>query len=560
MYLAGTSISVLVSGVLACAGVTAAAGGRPEPATQVKPRVGGTVLFGADQEPRHLNDFVEGGDHLWAAAAHYPTMAGAFTITPRYSYRNDLVSSVRFRRTGGTMVVRYVIDKRARWSDGVPITAEDFRFTWQTIISPRYRDVILSTVGYDEMGSVTGGRAKTVTVRFKSIYAGWRDLFGEILPAHALRGVDFAAVWKSAIDDPRTGKPIASGPFLLTRWSKGCCMVFERNRRYWKRRPYLDRIVFRFVEDTNTQVQQIKGGELNILNPQPQLTFAALRSVKSLRIQSSRGPSWEKLDFNLGHGGGPYNPLLRKKFMRVAMAHAINRTSIVRTLLRPLAPRLPVLQSAIIMSTSRYYKRHWARYDFSPAKARQIMSRNGCRRGGDGIFTCQRQRASFRWTGTTGNQRRELTFEIVQNQLKAAGIEVRADFSPPAIAFGRRLPLGDYEIADYAWSSASPDVSGWDNIYGCRDERKGVGLSNRQGYCNANVTRWLRAANGELNLRKQAALINKALAQMSADMAILPLYQLPSMLIHQRSVRGIKDNPLSVGPFWNLTSWWRARS
>ena len=95
MYLAGTSISVLVSGVLACAGVTAAAGGRPEPAAQVKPHVGGTVLFGADQEPRHLNDFVEGGDHLWAAAAHYPTMAGAFTITPRYAYRDDLVSSVR---------------------------------------------------------------------------------------------------------------------------------------------------------------------------------------------------------------------------------------------------------------------------------------------------------------------------------------------------------------------------------------------------------------------------------------------------------------------------------
>jgi len=148
----------------------------------------------------------------------------------------------------------------------------------------------------------------------------------------------------------------------------------------------------------------------------------------------------------------------------------------------------------------------------------------------------------------------------VKEQLRAAGIEVLAEFSSPSIAYGRRLPLGDYEIADYAWSSPSPDVSGWDNIYGCRDEREGIGLSNRQGYCNANVTRWLRAANRELNLRKQAAFVNKALAQMAADMAILPLYQLPSMLIHQRRVRGIKDNPLSIGPFWNLTSWWRARS
>src|SRR5215212_4205765 len=155
MRFARTSSSLLVSGVFACAGVTATAAERPEPATQVKPRVGGTVLFGADQEPRHLNDFVEGGDHLWAAAAHYPTTAGAFTITPRYSYRNDLVSSVRFRRTGGTMVVRYVIAKRARWSDGVPITAEDFRFTWQTIISPRYHNPS-SGASYEPIASVSG--------------------------------------------------------------------------------------------------------------------------------------------------------------------------------------------------------------------------------------------------------------------------------------------------------------------------------------------------------------------------------------------------------------------
>ena len=182
------------------------------PAAKPKPRVGGTVLFGADQEPRHLNDFVEGGDHLWAAAAHYPTMAGVFTITPRFAYKNDLVSTVRFRRKGDRMVIRYRINPKARWNDGVPITAEDFRFTWQMIMSPRYRDVMLSTVGYEDMRDVTGGKGKVVTVTFKRIYAGWRDLFGEILPAHALSGLDFASIWKSDIDNPKTGSRSPAAP------------------------------------------------------------------------------------------------------------------------------------------------------------------------------------------------------------------------------------------------------------------------------------------------------------------------------------------------------------
>jgi len=548
-------IGAMIAGVsLVASGATAASS-----PSAAKVRVGGSVIFGADQEPRHLNDFIEGGDHLWANAAHYPTMAGTFIITPKFTYKNDLVTSAKFKKNGRRMTVTYKINPKAKWNDGKPVTAADYQFTWKTIMSPALKDVILSTLGYEDMASVSGGNKKTVVVKFKRIYAGWRDLFGEPLPKHCFSGAaQFGDSWKSAIDCPKTGKKIASGPFTLTKWNKGSNMIFDRNAKYWGKRANLNRVVFRFVEDTNTQIQQIRGGELHILNPQPQLTFAALRSVKSLRIQNSRGPSWEKLDFNLGFGPGPYNPLLKKKFVRVAMAHAINRNSIVRTLLRPLAPGLPVLQSGIIMSTSPYYKPYWAKYNFSQSKARQIMTKNGCRRGGDGIFSCNGQRASFRWTGTTGNQRRELTFEIVQNQLKAAGIEVRADFSPPAITFGRRLPQGDYEIADYAWSSSSPDISGWDNIYGCRSEAKGEGLQNRQGYCNKRVSANLIKGNSELNQKKQAALINKALAGMANDMAILPLYQLPSMLIHQRRVRGIIDNPLASGPFWNIKSWWLA--
>jgi peptide/nickel transport system substrate-binding protein len=337
-------------------------------------------------------------------------------------------------------------------------------------------------------------------------------------------------------------------------------MIFKRNTKYWGPKPYLNQITFRFVEDTNTQIQQIRGGELTILNPQPQLTFTALKKVRSLKVQTFRGSSWEKLDFNLGYGKGPYNPLLKKKFVRVAIAHAINRESIVRTLLRPVAPGLPVMNDAIINSNSPFYKQYWKKYNYSAAAARQVMTKNGCRRGGDGIFTCQGQKASFHWTGTTGNQRRELTFEIVQSQLKAAGIQVIADFSPPSITFGRRLPQGDYDIADFAYTSSTPSISAWDNVYGCRSEAKGIGLQNRQGYCNKKVTNYLRAVNRELNPKKQYQLTDKAVKLMSNDMPILPMYQLPSMLIYRKNVHNLRDSTLSPGPFWNVGSWWVSKS
>jgi peptide/nickel transport system substrate-binding protein len=545
---------LLVAGAATLASVLVGGGGATTSVTPA-PRYGGTVLFGADQEPLTLNVFVVGGDHLWAAAAHYPTMAGTFTITPRFQYRNDLVSKVVFTKKPFT--VTYHVKPNARWSDGRPITARDYVFTWQTIMNRRWN--IVSTIGYEDITRATILGPKVVKFSFKKPFAGWRDLFGEILPRHALQGEDFNNVWRSAINNPKNGRPIASGPFFLASWNRGSSMVFKRNERYWGKRAYLRQIIFRFVPDTNTQVQQIRGGELDVLNPQPQLSLAPLRNERRLRVQSSTGPVWEKLDFNLGYRGGGHT-LLKQRYMRQAFAHGLNRQALVRTILGPINPRLPVLNSAIIMSNSVYYRPHWAKYTYDPARARRILEQNGCRRGGDGIYVCGGQRASFRWMSTTGNQRRELTFEIAQAQLRNVGIEVKSDFSPPSVVFGQRKIAGDYDILDAALSSATPDISGWDSAYGCRTDVEAQ--QNDLGYCNRRVDALLKRSNTELDQRRQAALVNQALALMANDIPILPLYQLPSYLIHKRTIRGIIDNPLSSGPLWNLNQggWWISQS
>ena len=515
------------------------------------PRRGGTVIFGADQEPGTLNTFVVGGDHLWASNAHYPTMAGTFIVTPRGTYRNDLASRVTFTRR--PFRVTYRIKPGAKWSDGRQLTANDYLFTYQTIMNKQWN--IISTIGYEDIGRAQVVNSKTFRITFKKVYAGWRDLFGEILPRHALQGEDFNNVWRNNINNPKTNRPIGSGPFLLQDWNRGTNMIFVRNNNYWGPKALLDRVIFRFVPDTNTQVQQIRGGELDILNPQPQPSFTALRNVSGLRTQISRGPSWEKVDFNFRTTG---HPLVRRKFFREAIARGLNRSAIVRTVFGRILPgiTLPVLNSGIIMSTSAYYRPHWGQYGFNPTRARQILQRNGCTRGGDGIYTCGGERASVRWTGTTGNQRREFTFEIAQSQLKNVGIELKSDFAPPATAFGPKKTSGDYDMFDYAWTSASPDISGWDSIYGCRTATEAQ--QNDQGYCNRTVDRLFKRGNAELDQRKQANLINQALALMARDLVILPLYQLPGMVIHRTSLRGVLENPFSIGPFWTVRQWWKA--
>jgi peptide/nickel transport system substrate-binding protein len=515
-------------------------------APAAKPRFGGTVVFATDVrlEPRTLNAFVSGGEFPLSAAAQYATMAGAFTVTPRLLYRPNLVRrAVATVRPFGVDVT-YHIRRNARWSDGRPITADDFVFTWRTFVDKRWN--ILVRLGYEDIVRSRRIDAKTVRFTFRGVFSGWRDLFPHVLPRHVLEGEDFNEAWKDRVDDPKTGRPIASGPFVVASWNRGSSMVLERNERYWGRKSYLRRIVFRLNSGLDEQIRQFEGGEIDVAEWHPENT-GGLRIGADHRVQSIAGPVWEKLDVNFrGH------PLLRKRFMRAALAHALNREAIARRVAADWpGRRLPVLNSAIILSSSAFHVPHWRRYGHNLARARGLLRSNGCRAGSDGIFVCAGQRASFRWVSTSGGRLRERAFEVARDELRRAGIEVVADFAPPTPTF-EKWQRGDFDLIAFAWITASPDLSGWDRIYGCR-----MG-SNFTGYCNPRVHRLFERANVEAGQRRQAALVNQALALMAADIAILPLYQLPTLLIHKRTVRGLVHHPLAVGPFWNLNQggWW----
>ena len=76
------------------------------------------------------------------------------------------------------------------------------------------------------------------------------------------------------------------------------------------------------------------------------------------------------MDYNFGFQGNGH-PLLRRKFVREAIARGLNRAAIVRTVFGRILPgiNIPVLNSGVIMSTSKYYKQHWGKYAHNPRTA-----------------------------------------------------------------------------------------------------------------------------------------------------------------------------------------------
>jgi peptide/nickel transport system substrate-binding protein len=129
------------------------------------------------------------------------------------------------------------------------------------------------------------------------------------------------------------------------------------------------------------------------------------------------------------------------------------------------------------------------------------------------------------------------------------GIDIHADDS--ADLFTSRLPKGEYDIALYA-NTGSPDLSGLDNIYACRNDATNYAQQNYSGYCNAQVTRLLKQVNLTFNPKQQAALFNRATAQVAKDLITIPLYQKPTYLIYKSHFKGLKENATYETFEWNI--------
>ncbi len=318
-----------------------------------------------------------------------------------------------------------------------------------------------------------------------------------------------------------------------------------RNSTFWGKRPSVDRIVFKFITNTDSEVQALRGGEIDAAYPQPQLQLAELKRQSGLRVQSKPGSSLEHLDFNVGPKSG--NPLLRQKWFRQAIAYSLDRRGMTRQLFTTLTPGLRELNSLSFTVQSRYYQARFARYTRNVRRVTQLFRSHGCKKGGDGIWSCGGQRASVRLGTMAGNRLRELAVEIMQAQAKSAGIEFRPD-SQPSRLFFPRISDENYDLAIFAWLGTG-DPSGQVDVYGIG------GGSNWKGYRNAKVTSLFARSDATLDVKTRMALVNRAEAILAGDLPTIPLYQKPTYFVYKAKLKGLVDNPTIAGPTWNAEHW-----
>jgi peptide/nickel transport system substrate-binding protein len=539
----------------------AAAGGAAVSASGASPKAssaksGGTVIFGQDQEPRTLNGWITEGNLFATTEVTASLQDGGM----RYNHRAQLVPHLMAGQPKLTknrpMTVVFNYKKNAKWGDGRQITARDFRFAWQTVMARDangFRWDITSRVGFEDIRAVNGN-GKKVTVVFSKPYANWKPLVASSpLPQHALQGENFNQVWRRDMNNPKTGRPINAGPYNIQSWQVGQQLTLVRNPNYYGKKAFLARIVYRFVPNTATQFQALRAGELQVIRPQFQPQIDEIKRDRRFRVQQGPEYVWEHIDFQQGPNG---HAALKRRYVRTAIAAAINRRQIANTLFRPIIQNLPVLNSVMYKNFEAKYRANWSAIRFSQQRAIQILRANRCTGGparpsasNNDIWTCPGVgRLEFRYTTNLGaNARRALMFQIVQAQLRSVGIRVNADSVP---GLQPRLSGSNWDIFNFAWVGSPTSPITYNNVYGCNRPQ------NFKNYCNQTVSRLLDRVAATVNDRQREAMIQRADRLIARDLPTIPMFAAPGFAINRTNVRSVLRNPTNASLFWNSGTWW----
>ena len=241
-----------------------------------------------------------------------------------------LVTQVPSRENGGIsadgLTITYHLRRNANWSDGVPVTATDVRFSWQAIMNRQNNAV--SRHGYDDITRIDAPDRKTVVVHLAKPFAPFvNTFFAEsdqpytIVPAHVL------ARYPNINQIPFNSDPsVSDGPFTFVRWLHGDQIVFKANPSFFMGKPRLREIVVRVVPDENTSVNLLRTHAIDYMFQASVATYPALRTVPGVRLVWNNMNAYEGLSFNMQHK--PFDD----PRVRLAVAHAIDKAELVRDL------------------------------------------------------------------------------------------------------------------------------------------------------------------------------------------------------------------------------------
>jgi len=512
---------------------------------------GGSIVLGAEQEPHCMDWIGSCGSVAWGIrTVETNTMPRAYDYTASGYKPGTLLTGEADLKTSPKQVVTYHINPKAVWSDNQPITSTDFNYTWDQIV---HGQDINDTTGYSQIESVDHTDPHTAVVTFSTPFPNWRELFGAfygVFPSHLLQGHDRDTAMKD-------GYTWSGGPWLLDHWTKTQEIVLKPNANYWGKRPNLDSVIFKFITDTAAEQQDFKSGQVLAIYPQPQPGQEALKGLPGTYFDTVSSLQSEGIWFNLQKA--PLDDVA----VRQALAYATDRDAIVAQLFAPVQPGIKPIQSVHTPAFGAVYTEPFAKYKVDLGQVTTLMTGAGWAKGSDGIWAKGGTKASLELKTTSGNKRRALTAQLLQDQWHLAGFQLNVTQESLGALVGHDLANGNFQIGLYAQQPSDNDPGESGCIIWCSKNIPGPSNGNGgENWDRLNDPRsdqlWT-AVDTSLDKAVRIRDAQDAVARLAELVPVIPLDAFPDIVVVNTDRIGVEggtfQHNLAFGPFTYLNTW-----
>ena len=524
-------------------------------APRLVPTDGGTVTVALDAVPTTLNDHTVAGDTPAGRMVASALWAQVFRVGPGLTPQLDtnVVDSAEVINLHPQTVV-YQIDPRAVWSDGVPMSVDDFSYAWEsqqggaTDIdgSP---DSVASTLGYRDITSITGSNSgRTVTVMFRTPFADWTSLFADLLPAHIAQRVG----WNHGFDRFDPAVLVSGGPWQVLSWQPGSSIVLGRNPKWWASAPSLDRIVVRNVPGNAALASALASGQVQAAYPSgfDQSFMAEASSSSVLESSTSLGTRMLQLDFNVRR------PPLDAATVRQGIAHAIDRAGLVTSVGQPENHYVWEDNNHLFSNGQPGYGDGAAGYEQADlAMSTHLLEQGGLAADARGTWSMHGKPVSLTIVWADDDPWSAAAGPIVAAQLVAAGFNVVATPVPAAALYGLVLPAEAFDLALVPVDAgAYPSALG--DVFSTSPAVTGVAVSEDwTGFDDPKIDTLFSQAVQELAPPSAHVIYQQIDQALWSAMPTLPLFAEPTVLVWSSSLTGVIDDPGGLGPLWNVRLW-----
>ena len=469
------------------------------------------------------------------------------------------------------MSVTWRLKQGVQWHDGRPFTADDVVFNWEYAADPATAAV---TIGSYQDLKVEKIDPLTVRVRFEKPTPFWADAFvgarGMIVPKHLFE------VYKggNSREAPANLKPVGTGPYRFVGFKPGDLVKGELNPSYHvPNRPHFDTIEMKGGGDAVSAARAvIQTGEYDYgwnMQVEDEILLKlenagnARGRVEIVRggdiehIQLNRTDPWAEVDGERSSAKTTH-PLFSDPDVRQALSLLVDRASVEAHIYG----RIGVATGNYLNAPERFVSKN-TRWEFHIEKASQLLEKAAWKRGPDGIRAKDGKRLKLVFQ-TSINAPRQKTQAIIKQACQKAGIEMELKSVTASVYFSSDVANPDTytkfysDLQMYNIGMGQPDPG-----FLMRSFLSWEIASKENKWQGRNITRWrndaydraYRAAEGELNPVKRAALFIAMNDMVVEDRVVIPVVHRPGVAAMSHKLKATLSGWDNA--FWNLKDWYR---